>query len=185
MSAYIKKRQTFEIRFWNKVNKFGPVPETRKGIGACWIWLGGKNLPPSLPYGRVKKDGIEYKSHRMSWILTFGNIESGMCVCHRCDNPSCVNPKHLFLGTMADNIADRDSKGRTAKGINSGSVRHPEKLPRGEKHKNSKLTESDIKTIRSLYRPHKFGAHRISNLYSMSKPSIFSIIKRETWAHVQ
>jgi len=76
----------------------------------CWVWTGFRN---AQGYGHFALDGYKVgRAHRASWVLHRGSIPTGLCVLHRCDNPSCVNPDHLFLGTDADNAHDRDAKGR-------------------------------------------------------------------------
>lgn len=96
----------------------------------CWIWtagcLGG--------YGRFRFNGCTQNAHRVSWELFCGPIPSGMHVLHDCDNPPCVNPAHLFLGTNIDNIADRHRKGRDAKGTKNGQHTMPERTVRGDRH---------------------------------------------------
>ena len=86
--------------------------------GDCWEWTGAK----TKGYGVLEFDGVRWYAHRLSWIRFNGEIGTfnsfhGICVLHKCDNPGCVNPNHLFLGTHQDNMDDRGNKGRTAKGV--------------------------------------------------------------------
>ena len=97
----------------------------------CWEWSGSRFR---TGYGRLKIDGKTTSAHRLSWMLHNGPIPDGTCVCHRCDNPPCVNPEHLFLGTKADNNLDRDAKGRTARGDRNGARLHPETRARGDRN---------------------------------------------------
>lgn len=104
--------QVTEARFWQKVH-----------IGeACWPWLGARTSAGygQLVYGRHPQ---KIYAHRFSYELHFGAIPHGMVICHKCDNPACVRPDHLFVGSQADNMADCSAKGRIAHGARSGSAR--------------------------------------------------------------
>lgn len=130
------------------VSKFFKSVEKTDG---CWMWRAGK-FPGG--YGAIHTNGKTRKAHRVSWEIHFGPIGEGLFVCHRCDTPRCVNPEHLFLGTAADNNADRNSKGRQARGekitakmrIYRGdehwSRKYPERLARGEKNGSRSKPES-------------------------------------------
>lgn len=126
--------KSLEVRFWSKV---GP-PDAYD----CWPWLGTRNTEG---YGQI---GVYRRNialaHRVSWELTYGLIPDGLCVCHHCDYPPCVNPNHLFLGTRNDNVQDMVRKGRH---------KHPPLISnqRGESHYRAKLTEADVVYIRRKY----------------------------------
>jgi hypothetical protein len=133
----IKFTAADEARFWAKVNKDGPTMPHMES--PCWVWTAFKNQGK---YGMVGVGGRKVRlAHRVSWILSNGPIPHdgsahGICVLHRCDNPSCVNPSHLFLGTNADNVRDKTSKGRNnaPQGDRHGSRTKPERLSRGNSH---------------------------------------------------
>ena len=103
--------KTVEERFWEKVDK--------KNKNGCWMWIGHTRGNGKLQYGKFDIHGKQISAHRMSWILTNGDIpdihgtdKRGTCILHKCDNTLCVNPSHLFVGTHADNMRDKVIKGR-------------------------------------------------------------------------
>ena len=128
----------------------------------CWEWQ--KSLDRD-GYGYFWYDSKTSRGHKYAWELYFGD-RGGLCVLHTCDNPCCVNPDHLFLGTHQDNVKDRDSKGRQVK---------------GSKQHLSKLTEEQVRAIRKDSRKHRI----IANEYNIAKSNIWFIKSRTTWKHVE
>lgn len=138
--------------------KYEAVPET-----GCWLWTAAVD---GKGYGAFRMGKME-QAHRASWLLHCGPIPEGMCVCHKCDTPTCVNPDHLFLGTVLDNNADRDAKGRT-------------RGARGEHNEASKLTESDVRAIRLA-----LGTQtEIAASFGVDKRRIGLIRRHQAWRHV-
>ena len=145
-------------RFWSRVAK-GP---------GCWEWTGGA-LPSG--YGRLAVHGKDERAHRVSWLIHFGEIGS-LHVLHRCDNPRCVNPEHLFLGTHADNMRDKATKGRC--------VNRPR---RGERVATAKLSAKQVPLIRSEYE-RGVRLETIAERYGISRPNAWLVATRRTWRHV-
>lgn len=149
-------------RFWPKVDKSDE-------LGGCWIWRGDRD---SRNYGRIRdfRKGHERSigAHRVAYQLTHGQIPDRLVVCHRCDNPPCVNPAHLFLGTMKDNQSDMARKGRSA---------------RGERQGGAKLSEQDIPRIRELYAAGS-TQREVAQAFGVSQGTISLIVKGAVWGHV-
>jgi hypothetical protein len=139
------------LRFMGKVE-----PDLNAG---CWLWSGAAS--GSMGYGYFRL-GRETKAHRASWILHKGDIPAGLCVCHRCDVPACVNPSHLWLGTYADNNRDRSNKKRGSRGH--------KRLVRtfGEIQSRAKLTNEQVVEIRASSEPRTVLAVR----YGVDKETI-------------
>lgn len=129
-----------------RVLQFAAPPNER----GCRMWLGTKRGGRSV-YGQIKINGRARGVHRVAWELVHGPIPDGLCVCHTCDEPICVNVGHMFLGTHRENMADRQAKGRTARGAKSGARTHPETHARGERSGRAKLRAADVIEIRRRY----------------------------------
>lgn len=141
-------------------------------ITGCWNFTGTKD---KNGYGRftVKSITRSSRAHRLSYLLFVGNIPEGMCVCHHCDNPSCVNPNHLFLGTIRDNNLDKTIKNRVPKGTDH---KH-----HGTNHPSSKINEETVKSIRKSFDEEHKSLAQLSRDYNLKQGHIRKIIKRITW----
>ena len=168
-------KNSLEDRFWEKVNKCGPTPEHVSGLGPCWIWTGTKdrNGYGQTSYADPIGDWRKLFTHRVGWFLANGQIPEGVRVLHKCDNPICCNPDHLFLGTQLDNIADMQKKGR-----NRG-LRHAV----GEGNNSAKLTEDGVRDIRSRAENGE-KLYEIAFSYGMTRQAIANCVFRRTWKHV-
>lgn len=154
---------TFEqikTRFMDKV-----YPEPNTG---CWLWAGAHHPR----YGHGSLNGSSYYgfnwAHRFSYFIHNGDFDRSLCVLHKCDIPTCVNPDHLFIGTALENQIDKVNKGRQQ---------------RGEKHAFAKINEQDVRNIREA---HKSGESMVSigKRYGLHNVSIFDIVHRINWKHV-
>lgn len=132
----------------------------------CWIWLTFKDRPGTYPHMEI--EGKQVRAHRLSYELHHGPIPKGQCVCHRCDNPKCVNPEHLFLGTRADNMKDMFAKGR-------GRAK-----PR-ELHPAAKLDQQRVDMIRALHETGKFKKAALAKQFGVSRALISLIVAGKRW----
>lgn len=167
--------------FWLKVDKSGPTMPHMDS--PCWSWVAAKTRGGYGHFGVARK---LFLAHRVAWTIANGPIPAGLLVCHRCDNPSCVNHSHLFLGTNLDNCQDKESKGRgnPARGDANGSHTKPERRPRGEVHGKSKLNDAKVIQIRADYAAGGVTVRRLGLQFGVHYSAIGRIIRREMWQHV-
>jgi hypothetical protein len=165
------------------IERFAQKIKIGFGEDACWMW---DSATDKDGYGIFGIDGKDLKAHRYSYSACVGVIPDGLCICHQCDNPTCVNPKHLFLGTNKQNTQDRHNKNRDAKGITSGAYTHPEARRIGEDNGNAKLSTDIVVAIRSEYKPHSKDCDQkqLAKKYNISKEQVYRIIHKQNWRHV-
>lgn len=145
-------------RFWARVRK--------SGTNGCWLWTGAK----CNGYGYVQVNGQHIKAHRFAFTLANGQLRTSERVRHTCDNPPCVRPSHLRRGSQADNVADRDARGR----------RRP---PVGELNPAAKLTWAKVAKIRNRYRSGETQVH-LATAYGVHQGMISRIVLRKAWVNV-
>lgn len=184
---------TARARFEAKVDRSSP--------DGCHLWTARTDKDG---YGRFRPGGADTHdmgAHRAAWALDHGGeIPDGMDVLHSCDTPPCVRRGHLFLGTNADNMADRDAKGRQARGVRHGQRlhpervargdrqglrRHPERAPMGERNAWAKLTDDTVRAIRREYAAGGVRQVDLAARYGIAQTGISGIIRRKSWRHVR
>lgn len=192
----MRGRKNTEADFWSNISIGGPDD--------CWPWRGESFNVHG--YGQFWWRGRNRATHQLAYEITNGVnfppkrklTKTTECVCHSCDNPSCANPAHLWLGTQKDNMLDKVSKGRIetgdnhysrriperlARGDRNGKSTRPEKTPRGSRHGMAKLTENDVLAIRAKYATGDTKA-KLSRLYGVTPESIGHIVSRRQWKHI-
>lgn len=147
--------------FWERVDK--------SRVDGCWEWNGRRHEDG---YGEIDWHGKTKKAHRVAYELTFGSIPQGMNVCHRCDNPPCCNPAHLFLGTQSENIQDMDNKGRR-------NSKYP--VHRGEKHPFHKLSIAKVSEIRKRYASGEITQSELGEEYGVDNSCVSRIVRNLAW----
>lgn len=183
MDSHAEKRIA---QFWSQVDKSG-------GMDACWNWTRSCGFPDDPTYGQYFFGGKKMLTHRFAFQHACGEIPAGMEVCHTCDNPSCCNPRHLFLGTHRDNMQDRQRKGRGG-GVN-GPVRglqadanpgtRPLRKKSGSRNGQSKLDEDDVRLIRSVYADGTMSQRQLAAEFGVHASLIGFIVRRKYWQHVE
>lgn len=151
-------------RFWDRVDK--------RGDDECWPWL----VPSERGYGQLQYDYHHYTAHRFSWLIHYGD-PGDMYVCHNCDNPECVNPSHLFLGTPAENSRDMARKGRAST--------HGNPTTRGVDHGNAKLDPEKVREMRRLRTDEGWEYRPLAKKYGVTPRAAWCAINGVTWAHVE
>jgi hypothetical protein len=179
MRSYMRPPVALEIRFINLI-------DVKEDLNQCWIWKGCKN---PRGYGRFTlTKGKMVFTHRLMYELKNGEIPKGMLVCHTCDNPSCVNPNHLWLGTHKENHQDMVSKGRQAGGRGKGSrgrvtIYNLINYSRGSTRPASKLNEEKVKKIKlELLEGKKISS--IAKEHNVTTQLIGTIKRGTSWKHV-
>ena len=147
-------------RFWSKVDKNAP--------NGCWVWIASRD---GGGYGHLRIGDKTVRAHRLSYEWANGPIPEGVCVLHHCDNPPCVNPAHLFGGSLAENAADKTRKGRNG-------------VPEGEAHPNAKLTNAEAALIRETYGGRHGEKAALARRYKVSHRTIRNVIEGRVYGRV-
>ena len=160
--------RTTEQRFFIKVDKQSTLHPYSPELGNCWHWKGFKNRQG---YGEFFFNGKKRSAHRCSWRIFNGEIPDGLFVCHSCDNPSCVNPSHLFIGSAKDNSRDMVLKGR-------------QPHQRGELCGRAKLKNHQVIEIRRRYNFGGTTMRKLASEFGVACSKICYIVNRKYWNHI-
>lgn len=152
----VKLSDSDSKRLWENVRK----------MDSCWVWTGARTKDG---YGKMKAIDKVYSVHRLSWMIHKGKIPAGMNVLHRCDNPPCINPDHLWIGTTKDNVADKVAKKRHGFGMGNPPA---------------KLNDSQVLEIREVYSKSHPSISSTARKYKISRCVIYGIINGKLWRHL-
>lgn len=159
--------------FWSHVDK----------AGECWLWTARIG---TTGYGAVSvlRNGFHrtFKAHRVAWELENGPIPEGKFLCHHCDNPPCVNPTHMFIGSHNDNMADAKAKGRMRWANTHARRIDPSLTVRGERHGQARLTLNDVEEIKRRYAGGELQ-RVIASDYGVRQTQVSRIVRGERWAN--
>lgn len=149
--------------FWRNVDRSG-------GDAACWPWIGRRFKHGYGVVPAADRSGLHTtRAPRVAWFLATGDDPGSLCVCHRCDNPPCCNPAHLFLGAQRDNVADMIKKGRRADNWS------------GEKNCTAKLDRVSVECLRVAYATGVFDQKQLAKRWGVSQTNVSAIVRSETW----
>ena len=173
MSVATDRRWTPKRAYRNTPDSFWSRVAVVADSTSCWEWQGARNY---AGYGVVNWRNRQVRCHRLAYMLAHGEIPQGLKVCHRCDNRACCNPSHLWLGTDADNIHDRDRKGR------HGARRFPERMSRGrgESSRFAKITDAAVEAIRTSYIPGQTRQIDLAMRFDISRTQVGRIVRGES-----
>ena len=145
----------------------------------CVLW---DKAISSTGYGQKWHKGRMVAAHRWAYEQANGVIPDGLWVLHQCDVKRCVNPDHLYLGTVKDNTRDAVQRGQIATGKRHGSKTKPDAFPRGSCRPNSKLTVEQVQEIRELFQPKKWTLQKIADKYGVSISTVSRVIRGDSYA---
>jgi hypothetical protein len=165
-------------RFWAKVDTSG-------GPDACWPWMGARSRHGYGAFWITPRKQV--RASRMAYALQNGELPDELNALHTCDNPPCCNGRHLKAGTQAENIADRNAKGRYDHGPNAPRWTPPPRtgLACGERAARARLTEDAVRAIRAAYAAGGVTQEELAQRFGVSDSAIYYVVKRMSWAHVE
>ncbi len=211
--AVVNSPEKRKLRFWRKVDKNGPLPDQAIsyyfGLSRCWTWKGSVDKDG---YGQCGFQRKNIRAHRVSYTLCVGEIPTEKSILHRCDNPRCVNPDHLWAGSNEENVNDMILKGRVPKGElhwasidssriprgeNNGRRKHPERYPVGDRHWSklqpekraraeghgmAKMTLEKVLLLRHLRASEGKSTKELAEMFGICKSTTVKIICGDLWS---